>query len=231
MRVEFISESGMTLEEVRAAFTPVSRTFRMEWTLYDKRVRPGLLIAVSRFGHCLYDLVHRWRSGLLPVDITGVASNHDDTRAFVEWSGIPFHRLPEVRPDQEKALLGLAAGADLLVLARYMQILSPEACAALAGRCINIHHSFLPSFKGAKPYQQAFARGVKIIGATAHYVTPSLDEGPIIEQGVQRVHHGHSVEDLIAFGRDIECQVLSRAVSWHIQRRVMIAGDKTIVFA
>jgi formyltetrahydrofolate deformylase len=152
-------------------------------------------------------------------------------RGFVEWSGIGFHRLPEGKAAQEMALLELAAGADLLVLARYMQILSPETCAALAGRCINIHHSFLPSFKGAKPYQQAFARGVKIIGATAHYVTPSLDEGPIIEQGVQRVHHGHAVEDLIAFGRDIECQVLARAVGWHIQRRVMIAGDKTIVFS
>jgi formyltetrahydrofolate deformylase len=231
MRVDFVSESGLTREQVAAAFEPIARTFRMRWTLYDKRVKPKLLIAVSRFGHCLYDLIHRWRSGLLPVEIVGVASNHDDMRAFVEWSGIAFHRLPEGKPDQEKALLELAGGADLLVLARYMQILSPEACAALAGRCINIHQSFLPSFKGAKPYQQAFARGVKIIGATAHYVTPSLDEGPIIEQGVQRVHHGHTVEDLIAFGRDIECQVLARAVTWHIQHRVMIAGDKTIVFA
>ena len=152
-------------------------------------------------------------------------------RAFVEWSGIPWHRLPDGKAAQENTLLDMAAQADLLVLARYMQILSPEACATLAGRCINIHHSFLPSFKGAKPYQQAFARGVKIIGATAHYVTPSLDEGPIIEQDVQRVHHGHTVEDLVAFGRDVECRVLARAVTWHIQRRVMIAGDKTIVFA
>jgi formyltetrahydrofolate deformylase len=231
MRVDFVSESGLTLEQVRAAFEPIARTFRMEWTLYDKRARPKLLIAVSKFGHCLYDLIHRWRSGLLPVEIIGVISNHDDMRNFVEWSGIPWHRLPEGKAAQERILLEMADRADLVVLARYMQILSPEACAALAGRCINIHHSFLPSFKGAKPYQQAFARGVKIIGATAHYVTPSLDEGPIIEQDVQRVHHGHTVDDLIAFGRDVECRVLARAVTWHIQRRVMIAGDKTIVFA
>ena len=231
MRVDFVSESGLTLEEVRAAFEPIARTFRMQWSLYDKRVKPKLLIAVSKFGHCLYDLIHRWRSGLLPVEIVGVISNHDDMRAFVEWSGIPFHRLPDGKAAQEQILLEMAAQTDLVVLARYMQILSAETCAALAGRCINIHHSFLPSFKGAKPYQQAFGRGVKIIGATAHYVTPSLDEGPIIEQDVQRVHHGHTVDDLVAFGRDVECRVLARAVTWHIQRRVMIAGDKTIVFA
>ena len=231
MRVDFVSESGMSLEEVRAAIAPIARTFRMNWTLYDKAVKPKLLIAVSRFGHCLYDLIHRWRSGLLPVEIVGIVSNHDDMREFVEWSGIPWHRLPEGKPAQEAKLLELADTADLMVLARYMQILTPEACAALAGRCINIHHSFLPSFKGAKPYQQAFARGVKIIGATAHYVTPSLDEGPIIEQDVQRVHHGHTVDDLVAFGRDVECRVLARAVTWHIQRRVMVAGEKTVVFA
>ena len=231
MRVDFLSESGLSLSEVRTAFEPIALTFRMQWTLYDKRQKPTLLIAVSKFGHCLYDLIHRWRSGLLPVEIIGVFSNHDDVRDFVTWSGIPFYRLPEGKAAQEKTLLEMASNADLLVLARYMQILSPELCAALAGRCINIHHSFLPSFKGAKPYQQAFARGVKIIGATAHYVTPSLDEGPIIEQDVQRVHHGHTAEDLVAFGRDVECRVLARAVTWHIQRRVMIAGDKTIVFA
>jgi formyltetrahydrofolate deformylase len=231
MRVDFVSESGMTLEEVRAAFAPIARTFRMEWTLYDKHVKPRLLIAVSKFGHCLYDLIHRWRGGLLPVEIIGVVSNHDDMQGFVDWSGIPWHRLPDGKAAQEAALLQLASAADLVVLARYMQILTEQACTALSGRCINIHHSFLPSFKGAKPYQQAFARGVKIIGATAHYVTPSLDEGPIIEQDVQRVHHGHTVEDLVAFGRDVECRVLARAVTWHIQRRVMVAGEKTIVFA
>jgi formyltetrahydrofolate deformylase len=231
MRVDFVSESGMTADEVRAAFAPIARTFRMEWALYDKTIRPKLLIAVSKFGHCLYDLIHRWRSGLLPVEIIGVVSNHDDMQAFVEWSGIPWHRLPEGKAAQEAKLLELANTADLVVLARYMQILTEQTCAALEGRCINIHHSFLPSFKGAKPYQQAFARGVKIIGATAHYVTPKLDEGPIIEQDVQRVHHGHTVEDLVVFGRDVECRVLARAVTWHIQRRVMVAGDKTIVFA
>jgi len=231
MRVDFVSESGMTVEEVRAAFAPIAHTLSMNWTLYDKQVRPKLLIAVSKFGHCLYDLIHRWRSGLLPVDIIGVVSNHDDMRDFVEWSGIPYHLLPGDKAAKEKELLEMARAADLVVLARYMQILSAEACAALEGRCINIHHSFLPSFKGAKPYQQAFVRGVKIIGATAHYVTPKLDEGPIIEQDVQRVHHGHTVEDLVAFGRDVECRVLARAVTWHVQRRVMVAGDKTIVFS
>jgi formyltetrahydrofolate deformylase len=231
MRVDFVSESGMSADEVRAAFAPIARTFKMDWALHDRTIKPKLLIAVSKFGHCLFDLVHRWRSGLLPGEIIGVVSNHDDMRAFVEWSGIAWHRLPEGKAAQEAKLLELASGADLVVLARYMQILTEETCAALEGRCINIHHSFLPSFKGAKPYQQAFARGVKIIGATAHYVTPKLDEGPIIEQDVQRVHHGHTAEDLVAFGRDVECRVLARAVTWHIQRRVMVAGDKTIVFA
>jgi formyltetrahydrofolate deformylase len=231
MRVDFVSESGMTLEEVRAAFAPIARTFKMDWALFDKQVKPKLLIAVSKFGHCLYDLIHRARAGILPAEIVGIVSNHDDMRAFVEWSGIPWHRLPDGKAAQEARLLELAQTADLVVLARYMQILTEQTCAALEGRCINIHHSFLPSFKGAKPYQQAFARGVKIIGATAHYVTPRLDEGPIIEQDVQRVHHGHTVEDLVAFGRDVECRVLARAVTWHIQRRVMLAGEKTIVFS
>jgi formyltetrahydrofolate deformylase len=233
MRVDFSGTTGMSLATVQEAFAPIAQAFRMEWTLYDKQVKPRVLIAVSKFGHCLYDLIHRWRSGLLPVEIAAVVSNHDDMQGFVAWSGIPYVRLPDGKAAQEKIILDMTAAEriDLVVLARYMQILSPEICAALAGRCINIHHSFLPSFKGAKPYQQAFARGVKIIGATAHYVTPSLDEGPIIEQDVQRVHHGHTVDDLIAFGRDVECRVLARAVTWHIQRRVMIAGDKTIVFA
>lgn len=231
MRVDFAGHAGMSLKSVQEGFAPVSQAFDMNWTLYDKQVKPKVLIAVSRFGHCLYDLVHRWRSGLLPVDIIAVVSNHDDMQTFVEWSGLAWHRLPDGKAAQEKTLLELAQDADLVVLARYMQILTPEACAALAGRCINIHHSFLPSFKGARPYQQAFARGVKIIGATAHYVTANLDEGPIIEQDVQRVHHGHAVEDLVNFGRDVECRVLARAVTWHVQRRVMITGEKTVVFA
>ena len=235
MRVAFRAEggSGLSPEAFIAGFEPIAAKFAMDWTLYDRRVKPRVMIAVSKFGHCLYDLIHRWRAGLLPVEIPAVVSNHDDMRAFVEWSGIPFFKLEGTKPEQEKAITDLMAmqRIDLLVLARYMQILSPELCGALEGRCINIHHSFLPSFKGAKPYQQAFARGVKIIGATAHYVTPQLDEGPIIEQDVQRVHHGHTVEDLVAFGRDVECRVLARAVTWHTQRRVIIAGSKTIVFS
>jgi formyltetrahydrofolate deformylase len=232
MRVAF-GGPDLDATALRSGFAAVGQEFAMDWTLDDRRVRPRLLIAVSKFGHCLYDLVHRWRSGLLPVDIACVVSNHDDMRAFVEWSEIPYVHLPESKAAQEKAILALAEKEriDLVVLARYMQILSPELCAALSGRCINIHHSFLPSFRGARPYQQAFARGVKIIGATAHYVTPDLDEGPIIEQDVQRVHHGHTVDDLVAFGRDVESRVLARAVAWHIQRRVMIAGGKTVVFA
>ncbi len=235
MRVAFRVEGnkGLSPESFRAGFEAVAQKFAMQWTLYDRRVKPRVMIAVSKFGHCLYDLIHRWRSGLLAVEIPAVISNHDDMRAFVEWSGIPYFHVQGGKPEQEKALVELMAmqRIDLLVLARYMQILSPELCSRLEGRCINIHHSFLPSFKGAKPYQQAFARGVKIIGATAHYVTPELDEGPIIEQDVQRVHHGHTVDDLIAFGRDVECRVLARAVTWHTQRRVIIAGSKTVVFA
>jgi formyltetrahydrofolate deformylase len=235
MRVAFHAQGShaRSLEAFRSGFEPVAAAFAMDWTLYDRRVKPRVMIAVSKFGHCLYDLIHRWRSGLLAVDIPAVISNHDDMRAFVEWSGIPYFHLQGGKPEQEKALTELmeTQRIDLLVLARYMQILSPELCGRLQGNCINIHHSFLPSFKGAKPYQQAFARGVKIIGATAHYVTPDLDEGPIIEQDVQRVHHGHTVEDLVTFGRDVECRVLARAVTWHTQRRVIIAGSKTVVFA
>jgi formyltetrahydrofolate deformylase len=194
-----------------------------------------VLIAVSKFGHCLYDLLHRWRSGLLPVDIVGVVSNHDTMRSFVEWNDLPFHHLPmpkDGKAAQEAQFLQLVDEnhVDLVVLARYMQILSPKMCEHLNGRCINIHHSFLPSFKGAKPYHQAFERGVKIIGATAHYVTTDLDEGPIIEQGVQRVDHGHMPDDLVKMGQDIECAVLARAVVWHAEKRIVVNGMKTVVF-
>jgi formyltetrahydrofolate deformylase len=227
------------LERLRAGFAPVAERFGMTWQLYDDRVKPRLLIAVSKFGHCLYNLLHRWRAGLLPVDIAAVFSNHEDMRSFVEWSGIPYYHLPVNKDDkrdkaaQEARILKLIdeLKIDLVVLARYMQILSPQMCAALAGRCINIHHSFLPSFQGARPYHQAHARGVKIIGATAHYVTSDLDEGPIIEQGVERVSHAHTPDQLAAIGRDIECAVLARAVHWHIEHRVMLDGAKTVVFA
>lgn len=224
------------LEMLRDGFTPIAHRFKMSWQLRDASVKPRILIAVSKAGHCLYDLLHRWRAGQLAVDIPAVISNHDDMRSFVEWSGIPYHHLPvtpETRSQQEARFLELVheLRIDLAVLARYMQILSPALCTALSGRCINIHHSFLPSFKGAKPYAQAYARGVKIIGATAHYITSDLDEGPIIEQGIERVSHAHTPAALERIGRDIECTVLTRAVSWHIEQRVLLNVHKTVVFA
>ncbi|MDX2235004.1 MAG: formyltetrahydrofolate deformylase [Hyphomonadaceae bacterium] len=237
MRVVFRPCSGA--EEAAAferAFAPVAERFAMTWGLRSAAQRPRTLIAVSKFGHCLTDLIHRWKAGSLPVDIVGVVSNHEDFRAFVEWSALPFHHLPitpDSKPAQERRFLDLvdALDVDLLVLARYMQVLSPAFCDAVAGRCINIHHSFLPGFKGANPYKQAHARGVKIIGATAHYVTADLDEGPIIEQAVERVEHSHSPADLMEIGRDIECAVLARAVRWHAEGRVMLNGVRTIVFS
>jgi formyltetrahydrofolate deformylase len=220
---------------LRDGFKPIAHRFNMDWDIFNLSRKPKVLIAVSKFGHCLYELLHRWRSGLLPVDIACVMSNHEDMRSFVEWNGVPYVHLPvgkDNKAEQEAQFLGLIDQhqADLVVLARYMQILSDDLARKLEGRCINIHHSFLPSFKGAKPYHQAHQRGVKIIGATAHYVTSDLDEGPIIEQDVQRVHHGHTPEQLVAIGQDIEARVLARAVTWHAERRVMINGSKTIVF-
>ena len=237
MRMTFAPEGAepFDLAVLGARFAAVAERFQIKYELFDMAVRPRVLIAVSKFGHCLFDLLHRWRAGLLPVEIVGVVSNHQDMRSFVEWNGLPYHHLPVEKGNkapQERAFLELATElkVDLVVLARYMQILSDEMCAALSGRCINIHHSFLPSFKGARPYHQAHARGVKIIGASSHYVTADLDEGPIIEQGVQRVSHAKSPEDLVAIGRDIECTVLARAVTWHAQRRVCLNGQRTIVF-
>jgi formyltetrahydrofolate deformylase len=237
MRTVFRAD-GTTMPDkadLERGFQLIARRFDMQWSLHAAAVKPRVLIAVSKFGHCLYDLLHRWRSGQLPVEIVGVVSNHDAMRSFVEWSGLPFYVLPvtkETKAAQEEQFLALAddLAVDLVVLARYMQILSPAMCERLAGRCINIHHSFLPSFKGAKPYHQAFDRGVKIIGATAHYVTTDLDEGPIIEQGVQRVDHGHTPDDLVKIGQDIECAVLARAVTWHAEHRILINGVKTVVF-
>ena len=237
MRTVFRPDGPMpAVPALKAGFELIAQRFAMTWSLHDAAEKPRVLIAVSKFGHCLFDLLHRWRAGLLPAEVVGVVSNHEDLRSFVEWSGVPFHHLPigkDNKAEQEAAFLGLveAERVDLVVLARYMQILSPAMCARLEGRCINIHHSFLPGFKGARPYHQAHARGVKIIGATAHYVTTDLDEGPIIEQGVQRVDHSHSPEELVQLGRDVECTVLARAVAWHVEHRVLIEGGKTIVFA
>jgi len=220
-------------------FDPVRHRFQMEAALHAVSERSRLLLLVSKHGHCLNDLLFRWKSGQLAVDISAIVSNHPDFADLAASYGIPFHHLglpkgssAAAKREQEQRIEALIdqERVDLVVLARYMQILSPEFCQVLRGRAINIHHSFLPSFKGAKPYYQAHARGVKLIGATAHYVTADLDEGPIIEQDVERVDHSLSAEDLTAVGRDVECVVLARAVRWHVQRRVLMNGHKTIVF-
>jgi formyltetrahydrofolate deformylase len=236
MRVAFEDVAGdRGIADVRTAFTPVAEPFAMRWEMLDQRVRQRLLIMVSRFGHCLNDLLYRYDTGALPVEIPAVVSNHRDWYRRAAAADIPFHHLPvtpETRAAQEQRLAQLIADEriDLVVLARYMQVLSPALSAAMPGRIINIHHSFLPSFRGALPYHQAHARGVKLIGATAHYVTDALDEGPIIEQEVARVDHAMTPEDFAVVGRDIESVVLARAVTYHIQRRVFLNGDKTVVF-
>jgi formyltetrahydrofolate deformylase len=233
MRVEFAS--GLELDELRGLLAPLAPEFGLEWNLTDSAVPMKVLIMVSKEGHCLNDLLFRVRSGLLKIEVVAVASNHPDLRPMTQQYGIDYHHLP-VAPGQKAAheaeIVALVQHyqADLVVLARYMQILSDDLCAKLQGKVINIHHSFLPSFKGAKPYHQAHAHGVKLIGATAHYVTPDLDEGPIIEQEVARVDHTQGVDALRAIGRDTECQALARAVRWHAEHRVLLNADKTIVF-
>ncbi len=236
MRVQFSALDPVeTLDRLRNGFLSVADSFSMQWRLVDASIRCRTLILVSKFGHCLNDLLFRHRIGALGIDIPAVVSNHREFEDLVRSQGIPFIYLPvkkETKPEAEKQLLEIVdrEQIDLVVLARYMQVLSPELCQALSGRAINIHHSFLPSFKGARPYQQAHARGVKIIGATAHYVTSDLDEGPIIEQDVERVTHATTAEQMGAAGRDVECRVLARAVAWHAENRVMINGNKTVVF-
>ena len=215
-------------------FAPLARRFAMEWRLYDPRQRPRLLILASKAEHCLNDLLYRHRAGALAMEVVAIVSNHQELAHLAEWHAIPYHHLPvtaATKLEQERKILELVdnTGAELVVLARYMQILSPHLCQALAGRAINIHHSFLPGFKGARPYHQAHARGVKLIGATAHYVTANLDEGPIIEQEVERVDHAHTPEQLAAVGRDIENIVLARAIHYHLERRVFLNGGKTVV--
>jgi formyltetrahydrofolate deformylase len=228
-------EGQADLDALRAAFVPRAERFGMDWELHDAARRPRVLIMVSRFDHCLNDLLYRYGIGALPVEIPAVVSNHTDSYRRVAAMGIPYHHLPVTAANkaaQERKLLELVdeQAIDLVVLARYMQVLSPELCARFHGRIINIHHSFLPSFKGAKPYHQAHARGVKLIGATAHYVTEDLDEGPIIEQDVVRVDHALSADQLVELGRDVESVVLARAVRWHAEHRVMLNGQKTVVF-
>ncbi|MCE9658249.1 MAG: formyltetrahydrofolate deformylase [Burkholderiales bacterium] len=224
-------------EGFHAALAAAIAKFDLDFSLHDANRRMKVMLAVSRHGHCLAHLLHRWHSGELAIDVVGVFSNHDDQRRLVEWYGLPYHHAPSAaeggsRAAQEQALLSTfaASGAELLVLARYMQILSDDLCRKLEGRCINIHHSFLPSFKGARPYHQAHERGVKIVGATAHYVTGDLDEGPIIEQDTVRVDHTLDGDAFVHLGKDVENVVLARAVHWHSEHRVLLNGGRTVVF-
>ncbi|ANY07905.1 formyltetrahydrofolate deformylase [Pseudonocardia sp. HH130630-07] len=222
------------LDVVARAFEPVAAEFGMDFTFSDG-APARILVMVSRLGHCLNDLIFRWRAGSLGADIVAVVSNHTDMRPMAEAAGLPFVHVPvtpETKPEAEAALLRAVDefDAELVVLARYMQVLSDETCKALHGRAINIHHSFLPGFKGARPYHQAYDRGVKLVGATAHYVTPDLDEGPIIEQEVIRIDHGYDPAALQMVGRDAEALALSRAVRWHCERRVQLSGSSTVVF-
>ncbi len=234
MRVHF-DAAAANASVLRAAFAPLAQKYSMQASFYETAQRTKTLIMVSKLGHCLNDLLFRWKTGVLPIDVVAVASNHMDFYQLAASYNIPFHHIPisaETKPQAEAKLLELVScsGADLVVLARYMQVLSDDLCRKLQGKAINIHHSILPSFKGAKPYHQAFERGVKLTGATAHYVTPALDEGPIIEQDVERVDHRMSPDTLTTAGRDVESRVLARAVSWHAQHRVLLNGNKTIVF-
>jgi formyltetrahydrofolate deformylase len=235
LRVHFDVPPALQAQALRARFAPLAAEFAMDWQIHDAHARARLLVLVSKHGHCLNDLLFRAHSRQLNVDIAAVASNHPDFGPLSQSYGVPFHHLPvdaANRAQQEQAIIDLVEGEriDLVVLARYMQILSPALCTALAGRAINIHHSFLPSFKGAQPYHQAHARGVKIIGATAHYVTADLDEGPIIEQDVAHVNHAMTPRDLIRLGSDIESVVLARAVRRHVEHRILRNGHRTVVF-
>ena len=235
MRVGFLSEEGATGDAIHEGFAAVAAPFGMAYGLHDEAAKMRVVVMVSRFGHCLNDLLYRWRIGALPIEIAAVISNHTDYREVVTDRGIAFHHVPvtpagKVEAEARIAAVVEASGAELVVLARYMQVLSEDMCRRMSGRIINIHHSFLPSFKGANPYRQAFERGVKLIGATAHYVTADLDEGPIIEQDTVRVTHAQSAGDYVSLGRDVEAQVLARAVHAHAGRRVFLNGTKTVVF-
>jgi formyltetrahydrofolate deformylase len=238
MRIAFETPAALSAETIRAALSDTIDTFGMTVDLVDAARTPKIVIMVSRFDHCLQHLMYQIRVGWLKAEVAAIVSNHEDSRAFAEAQGVPYHCWPvdkdkSNKAEQEARVRALVeeTGAELVVLARYMQVLSDELSSALFGRIINIHHSFLPSFKGARPYHQAHERGVKLIGATAHYVTPDLDEGPIIEQETSRVTHALSAEDLVAVGRDNESRVLARAVKLHLEARVLMHGKKTIVFA
>ncbi len=236
MRVHFDTVTGNDdHSSIASGFEQVATRFDMRWQLWDHAARHRTLVMVSREGHCLNDLLYRWSIGSLKIDVPAIVSNHPDLAPLAASYGVDFHHIavsPSTKAEAEARLLELVGKLeiDLVVLARYMQVLSPELCSTLDGRVINIHHSFLPSFKGAKPYHQAFEHGVKLVGATAHYVTPDLDEGPIIEQDVTRVDHTATSEQLVSAGRDVESQVLSRAVRWHAESRVLVNGHRTVVF-
>ncbi|HEY7886087.1 MAG TPA: formyltetrahydrofolate deformylase [Cellvibrionaceae bacterium] len=236
MRTVFECPPGYSLAQVKAIFQPLGEQYRMDWQLHDLACKPRVLIAVSQWGHCLNSLLNSWKSGSLPVHIAGVVSNHEVMRPLTEWYELPFYYLPvsaDTKAEQEGQIWQLMQDqqVECLVLARYMQILSDDLCNKLSGRAINIHHSFLPGFKGARPYHQAYERGVKLIGATAHYVTADLDEGPIIEQAVERVSHINTPEEMVEIGRDTEAVVLNRALRWHAEHRVLLNGNKTVVFS
>ncbi|OJG00120.1 formyltetrahydrofolate deformylase [Pararhizobium antarcticum] len=235
MRLTFISQEGTSLETLEKGFEAVKVRFGMESAIRDSEHRMKVLLMVSRFGHCLNDLLYRWKIGALPIEIVGVVSNHFEYQKVVVNHDIPFHHIPVTKANKAQAEARIMdvveqTGTELIVLARYMQILSDSMCQKMSGKIINIHHSFLPSFKGANPYKQAYERGVKLIGATAHYVTADLDEGPIIEQDIARITHAQSAEDYVSIGRDVESQVLARAVHAHIHNRTFINGNRTVVF-
>jgi formyltetrahydrofolate deformylase len=245
MRIHFRDAAGRGLDvgaidnpatDWATVLAPVGTAYDMDWEVRPTAKRTRTLLMVSKFGHCLNDLLFRWQSGSLDIDVVGVVSNHEDLRQLVEAHGVPFHHIPvtpEAKADAEARMLALIdeQEVDLVVLARYMQILSDGVSRRLSGRVINIHHSFLPSFKGAKPYHQAYDRGVKIVGATAHYVTADLDEGPIIEQDVHRVDHRMTPEALVRAGEEVESRVLAKAVRWHAEHRVVLNGQRTVVFS
>ncbi|CAG4884009.1 Formyltetrahydrofolate deformylase [Georgfuchsia toluolica] len=236
MRIEIKADSlPFNLTELQQRFRPIATEFAMDWQMSDSAAQKRVVLLVSKQEHCLYDLLARWQSKELDIEIPCVISNHDDLRGFVEWHGIPFHHVPVTTDNKAAAYAEIArlfheARGDTMVLARYMQILSPELCRAHPGRILNIHHSFLPSFVGAKPYHQAYQRGVKLIGATCHYVSEELDQGPIIEQDVIRIDHSDSVEDMVRYGKDIEKTVLARGLRYHLEDRVLVHGNKTVVF-
>lgn len=235
LRVAFIAPASMTSASFGEAFMPVATAFRLDWQIHDTSQKLRAMIMVSQGGHCLNDLLYRTATKRLPMEVTSIVSNHTTWQRRAEHEGIPFHHLPVTpanKPEQESRLLAMVEEqrVDLIILARYMQVLSDQLCRQLDGRVINIHHSFLPGFKGAKPYHRAYERGVKMVGATAHYVTADLDEGPIITQDVSVVDHADTVDDLIAQGQDTESRVLARAVKLHLEHRVMRNGNRTVVF-